>query len=77
MFEKGDEGTIKGGVVVSVSEGVETGGGGGGIGAERTAGALVAGTFVAMRLSSPGPGRLVVVSVCARRKFADKKRTRE
>jgi hypothetical protein len=59
----------------SAREGVEIGGGGGGVGAgiasERAAGALVAGTFVATRLSSPGPGRLVFVSVCARRKFAD------
>jgi hypothetical protein len=64
----------------SVREGVETGGAevgsgaGSGIAAGRAGGALVAGAFVATRLSSPGPGMLVFVSVCARRKAGDEKK---
>jgi hypothetical protein len=60
----------------AVGNGVEDGGAGtGGVVSGRTAGGeLVAGAFVAAMLISPGPGMVVLVSVCARRRFADKKR---
>jgi hypothetical protein len=61
---------------VPVSAGVETDNAGAGVnaGGGMAVGALVAGAFVAATLISPGPGRLVVVSVCAGRRFADKKK---
>jgi hypothetical protein len=69
--------TVGAGGAASVGDGIEDGGAGAGAGvAGRTAaGGLVAGAFVAAmllsRVISPGPGRLVFVSVCARRRFAD------
>jgi hypothetical protein len=48
---------------------------GGDIAAGMAGGELVAGAFVAVRLISPGPGMPVFVSVCARRRFADGKKS--
>jgi hypothetical protein len=60
----------------SVREGVESGGTGfdSGIAAGMAAGELVAGAFVVSSAIWPGPGMLVFVSDCARRRFAQEKK---
>ena len=59
-----------------MKEGIEVGGTGASAGAGGiTGGELVAGAFVAAALISPGPGMPELVSVCARRRAEDEKKS--